>query len=76
MRKVLLATTALVALGGVSAAQAEVSISGSAAFDMEDNGTTTTWSSDGSVVIKGTFTTDSGLTVSAVQDQRFENSAR
>jgi hypothetical protein len=75
MRKVLLATTALVALGGVSAAQAEVSVSGSAAFDMEDDGSGTTFNSDGSVVIKGTFVTDSGLTVSAVQDQHFHGGA-
>ena len=33
MRKVLLATTALVAMGGVSAASADISISGSASYN-------------------------------------------
>ena len=72
MRKVLLATTALVALN-VSAASADISISGSAAFEIEDSGATTTYTSDGDIVIKGSSTTDSGLTLTAVQDLKFEN---
>jgi hypothetical protein len=71
MRKVLLATTALVALN-VSAASADVSISGTATFDIDDNAKGTTYTSDGNIVIKGSSTTDSGLTVSAVQDMKFE----
>jgi hypothetical protein len=70
MRKVLLATTALVALN-VSAASADVSISGTGTFEIVDT-TTTSFASDGNIVIKGTVTTDSGLTVSAVQDMKFE----
>jgi hypothetical protein len=70
MRKVLLATTALVALN-VSAASADVSISGSGTFEIIDSGATT-YSTDGSIVIKGSSTTDSGLTISAVQDMKFE----
>jgi hypothetical protein len=65
MRKVLLATTALVALGGVSAAQAEVSISGYQNFEVTDSGTTSFFQ-DGEVRITGTITTDSGLTLKAV----------
>ena len=74
MRKVLLATTALVALGGVSAASADVSISGTGTFEIVDN-TSTTFGSDGNIVLKGSSTTDSGLTLSAVQDVTFEGSA-
>ena len=37
MRKVLLATTALVAMGGVSAASADISISGSASIQLHHN---------------------------------------
>jgi len=74
MRKVLLATTALVALGGVSAASADISISGSGTFEIEDSGANTTYTSDGNIVIKGSSTTDSGLTLTAVQDTKFEDS--
>jgi len=73
MRKVLLATTALVALN-VSAASAEISISGTGTFEIEDASSSTTYSSDGNIVIKGTTTTDSGLTLTAVQDTTFEGS--
>ena len=37
MRKVLLATTALVAMGGVSAASADISISGSSQYNVHHN---------------------------------------
>jgi hypothetical protein len=73
MRKVLLATTALVALGGVSAASADISISGTGTFDIVSDGNgNTSYSSDGNIVIKGSSTTDSGLTLTAVQDMKFE----
>jgi len=72
MRKILLATTALVAMN-VTAAQADVSIGGTAVFEVYSPSTgAQTFSSDGSVVITGTTTTDSGLTFKAVQDTRFE----
>jgi hypothetical protein len=71
MRKVLLATTALVAFGGVSAASAEVSISGTGTFEIVDS-TTTTFASDGNIRIKGSVTSDSGLTATALQDMKFE----
>jgi hypothetical protein len=69
MRKVLLATTALVALGGVSVANAaDLSISGShqTAYFSEDhstNGTSDGMQADGNIKFKATSTTDSGLTV-------------
>jgi predicted porin len=76
MRKVLLATTALVALGGVSAANADISISGAAefAYDQPTTGSNA-MSVDGSLVISAKSTTDSGLTFSAVHDMKFEGCA-
>ena len=65
MRKVLLATTALVAMS-VTAAQADVSISGNQTFEVSDTGAATTFFQDGAVTIKSVNTTDSGLTLSAV----------
>jgi len=64
MRKVLLATTALVAMS-VTAAKADITISGSQAFDMEDDGTTTVFTADGALAITGKSVTDSGLTLTA-----------
>ena len=64
MRKVLLATTALVAMS-VTAAQAEVSISGYQNIEISDDGSATTWANDGDVKIVGSTTTDSGLTLTA-----------
>jgi hypothetical protein len=65
MRKVLLATTALVAMS-VTAAQADVSISGNQTFEVSDTGAATTFFQDGAVTISSVSTTDSGLTLSAV----------
>ena len=64
MRKVLLATTALVAMS-VTAAQADVSISGYQNIEITDNGTATTWANDGAITINSTATTDNGLTLTA-----------
>ena len=64
MRKVLLATTALVAMS-VTAAQADVSISGYQNFEVKDTGAASTWAIDGDVVITSKTTTDSGLTLTA-----------
>jgi len=75
MRKVLLATTALVAIGGVSAASAEVSLSASASWaydswsddtaaatasNVTTNNTAATMDSD--FTISGSTTADSGMT--------------
>jgi len=72
MRKVLLTTTALVALGGVSAASA-IEISGGYMFDYNSTDNTgaaadaanvsgNKFGSDGNIDFKGSTTTDSGLT--------------
>jgi len=75
MRKVLLATTALVAMS-VTAAQADITISGYAEFAyVQPNAGENTMASDGGIVIKATSTTDSGITFSAVQDRKFESNA-
>ena len=72
MRKVLLATTALVALN-VSAASAEVSISGAGQFTITDTTAGQTFASDGDITIKGNSTTDSGLTLTVNHNMRFED---
>jgi hypothetical protein len=74
MRKVLLATTALVAIS-VTAAQADITIGGTAEFEMynPDSGSQT-FKADGSLVVTGSNTTDSGMTIKAVVDRKFEGS--
>jgi len=74
MRKVLLATTALVAIS-VTAAQADITIGGTAEFEMynPDSGSQT-FKPDGSLVVTATNTTDSGMTIKAVVDRKFEGS--
>lgn len=67
MRKILLATTALVAVN-VTAAQADLSISGShqtayIAEDHSSNGDADSMAADGNIKFKATSTTDSGLTI-------------
>jgi len=73
MRKVLLTTTALVALGGVSTASA-IDVSGAYSFDYRDTSNTgasadaanvsgNTLGSDGLISFSGESTTDAGLTI-------------
>ena len=71
MRKVLLATTALVALGGVSAASADVTLSGKTMFNFtswSDNLTDTNGANNSTIAtshevdVTASATTDSGLT--------------
>jgi len=72
MRKVLLATTALVAMS-VTGAQADVSVSGgmdfqySTADDADDSA-----SVDGNIKIVGTVVTDTGLTVTVTQNNTLQ----
>ena len=71
MRKVLLATTALVALGGMTAASADVSVSGSGTWNYRtwsdknattaNNGDDTSTSTSTSFTISGATTADSGM---------------
>lgn len=65
MRKVLLATTALVAMS-VTAAQADISISGNYEWEYTTNDTGTSWGDDGHINIKATNAADNGLTFTAV----------
>jgi hypothetical protein len=75
MRKVLLATTALVAMS-VTAAQADVSIGGEAVFEIHSpSEAAQSFSTDGGINIKGTSTTDSGLTFTALSQLKFEGGA-
>jgi hypothetical protein len=72
MRKVLLATTALVAMS-VTAAHADISISGNYEWEYTQRDTGDTWGDDGNVNIKATNAADNGMTFTAVLS--FEASA-
>jgi len=65
MRKVLLATTALVAMS-VTAAQADISISGNYEWEYTTNDAGTGWGDDGHINIKATNAADNGMTFTAV----------
>jgi hypothetical protein len=65
MRKVLLATTALVAMS-VTAAHADISISGNYEWEYTQRDTGDTWGDDGNVNIKATNAADNGMTFTAV----------
>jgi hypothetical protein len=65
MRKVLLATTALVAMS-VTAAQADISLSGNYEWEYTTNDAGTAWSDDGNVNITAVNAADNGMTFTAV----------
>ena len=65
MRKVLLATTALVAVSGVTAANADISISGNYEWEYTTNDAGTTGSDDGNVNIIAVNAADNGMTFTA-----------
>ena len=65
MRKVLLATTALVAMS-VTAAQADLSIGGNYEWEYTQRDTGDTWGDDGNVNITATNAADNGMTFTAV----------
>jgi hypothetical protein len=72
MRKVLLATTALVAMS-VTGAQADVSVSGGMDFQYStDDAAADSASVDGNIKIVGTVVTDTGLTVSVTQNNTLQ----
>jgi len=73
MRKILLAATALIAVGGVTAASADVSVSGSAQVQYDSADGSESSSTDGNITIKGSFVTDSGLNVMAVSNNAIQN---
>ena len=66
MRKVLLATTALVAMGGITAANADISISGNYEWEYTQNDAGSTFGDDASLYIKATNAADNGVTFTAV----------
>ena len=73
MRKVLLATTALVAMS-VTAAQADVSIGGGMDFQYTTSDTADDLASvDGNITIKGSMTTDNGLTITVTQNNSLQS---
>ena len=61
MRKILLASTALVAMS-VTAAQADINISGSVSFEVADDGAATTFVDDSNLMVTGGRTMDNGVT--------------
>ena len=65
MRKVLLATTALVAVAGVTAANADISISGNYEWEYTTDDTGTTWGDDGHINITAVNAADNGMTWTA-----------
>ena len=65
MRKVLLATTALVAVGGITAANADISISGNYEWEYTTNDTGTTFGDDGHINITAVNAADNGTTWTA-----------
>ena len=65
MRKVLLATTALVAMS-VTGAQADLSISGNYEWEYTTDDDGTTWGDDGHINIKAVNAADNGMTFTAV----------
>ncbi|MGB2099386.1 MAG: porin [Candidatus Puniceispirillaceae bacterium] len=66
MRKVLLATTALVAMGGITAANADISISGNYEWEYTQNDDGSTFSDDGHINIKAVEAADNGMTFTAM----------
>ena len=73
MRKVLLATTALVAMS-VTAAQADISISGNVSFDVLSPSTgAQSFNTDGNIVLKASSTSDAGVTFGAEQQVQVES---
>jgi len=66
MRKVLLATTALVAFGGITAANADISISGNYEWEYTQTDAGSTFGDDGHINIKGVIAADNGMTFTAM----------
>jgi hypothetical protein len=65
MRKVLLATTALVAVAGVTAANADISISGNYEWEYRTNDAGTDFADDGHINITAVNAADNGMTWTA-----------
>ena len=74
MRKVLLATTALVAMSVSAAQAADISISGNLEFEFQQTDAADKMYTDGNVVIDASQTADSGVTYSVVQSVGIQSS--
>ena len=74
MRKVLLATTALVAMS-VTAAQADLTISGAIESSYNNDGTTSTMGQDGNITLTSTAVTDAGMTAKVVANMGIQEGA-
>ena len=72
MRKVLLATTALVAITGVTAAHADITISGNIEFEYESGDAADDMNTDGQLIVKSSMTADSGVTYGVTYAQKME----
>ena len=72
MRKVLLATTALVAMSVTGAQAADISIGGNLETNFINTGAGDSFALDGNVVLKAAQTTDAGVTYEVVWSQRIE----
>jgi hypothetical protein len=72
MRKVLLATTALVAITGVTAAHADITISGNIEFEYESGDADDDMNTDGQLIVRSSDTADSGVTYSVTYAQKME----
>ena len=72
MRKVLLATTALVAMSVTGAQAADISIGGNLETNFINTGAGDTFAIDGNVKLKAAQTTDAGVTYEVVWSQRIE----
>ena len=72
MRKVLLATTALVAMSVTGAQAADISIGGNLETNFVNTGGGDSFKLDGNVVLSATQTTDAGVTYEVVWSQRIE----
>jgi hypothetical protein len=66
MRKVLLATTALVAVGGITAANADISISGNYEWEYLTDDDGSAWSDDSALNVKAVNAADNGMTFSSI----------
>ena len=76
MRKVLLATTALVAITGVTAANADISIGGNIEAEyLTVDGSDATFTTDGQLKVDATTTADSGVTYAVGWAMKMENTA-
>ena len=74
MRKVLLATTALVAMS-ITGAHADITISGNLETNYNNDGTSSSMGQDGNITLKASSTSDSGLSALVVANMSIQGKA-